>query len=156
VQRPTGKAYTGTGNFGGKLEPGECRGTALDRGSPRRHQVRRAARGSARFHIRMPTSCSTSSACSIDGEPVGTTAGVRVATPGRFDVAPLLPATPVLRALLPPFYGISMADELARRVSRPREGSARARAGTRQAQKAGRSRASALATALIALADPRR
>jgi len=120
AQRPAGKAYAGYWEFpGGKLEPGETPREALDRelaeelGLTVRHaapwlvQQYRYPHAHVLLHFFR--------VFEWDGDPVGHD-GQAFAwqTPGRFDVAPLLPAnTAVLRALLlPPVYGISMADEI--------------------------------------------
>jgi 8-oxo-dGTP diphosphatase len=95
-----------------------------------------------------------------DGDPVGHD-GQAFAwqTPGNFGVAPLLPAnTFVLRALLlPPVYGISMADELgeAEFLARAKAALERGLALVQIREKGWpMSRQQALAAALIALARP--
>ena len=117
AQRPPGKAYAGYWEFpGGKLEPGETPRAALDRelheelGLTVRHAapwlVQRFAYPHAHVELHFFR------VFAWEGEPVGHD-GQAFAwqVPGRFDVAPLLPAnTPVLRALaLPPVYAITMA-----------------------------------------------
>ena len=96
-----------------------------------------------------------------DGDPFGHD-GQAFAwqTPGRFDVAPLLPAnTQVLRALLlPPVYGITMADELgeAEFLARAEAALARGLALVQVREKGWPApRQRAFATALVALARPR-
>jgi 8-oxo-dGTP diphosphatase len=120
AQRPTGKAFAGYWEFpGGKLEPGETPREALDRELAEELglTVRRAAPWLVQQY-RYPHARVLLHFFRVfewDGDPVGHD-GQAFAwqTPGNFDVAPLLPAnTTVLRALLlPPVYGISMADEL--------------------------------------------
>ena len=120
AQRPTGKAYAGYWEFpGGKLEPGETPRQALVRelaeelgltvrqAAPWLVQRYRYPHANVELHFFR--------VFEWDGEPVGHD-GQAFAwqVPGHFDVMPLLPAnTAVMRALLlPPVYGITMADEL--------------------------------------------
>ncbi len=121
AQRPPGKAYAGYWEFpGGKLEPGESPRAALDRELA--EELGLAVRDAAPWLDAAAPSIRTRTSLlhffrvfDWDGEPVGHD-GQAFAwqMPGRFDVEPLLPAnTFVLRALLlPPVYGISMADDL--------------------------------------------
>jgi 8-oxo-dGTP diphosphatase len=120
AQRPAGKAYAGYWEFpGGKLEPGESPRAALSR--ELREElglvVRRAAPWLVQRYVypHAHVELNFFRVFAWDGEPVGHD-GQAFAwqTPGRFDVAPLLPAnTMVLRALeLPAVYGITMAGEL--------------------------------------------
>ncbi len=120
AQRPAGKAYAGYWEFpGGKLEPGESPRDALAR--ELREElglvVRRAAPWLVQRYVypHAHVELHFFRVFDWDGEPVGHD-GQAFAwqTPGRFDVAPLLPAnTMVLRALeLPAVYGITMAGEL--------------------------------------------
>jgi 8-oxo-dGTP diphosphatase len=120
AQRPAGKAYAGYWEFpGGKLEAGETPRDALDRelaeelGITVRHaapwlvQRYRYPHAHVELHFFRVLDWT--------GEPVGHDGQeFRWQVPGRFDVAPLLPAnTVVLRALsLPRMYGITMADQL--------------------------------------------
>ena len=120
AQRPAGKAYEGYWEFpGGKLEPGESPRAALER---ELHEelglvVRRAAPWLVQTYLypHAHVELNFFRVFAWDGEPVGHD-GQAFAwqTPGRFDVAPLLPAnTAVLRALLlPPVYAITMASDL--------------------------------------------
>ena len=120
AQRPPGKAYAGYWEFpGGKLEPGESPRHALDR---ELHEelglsVRRAAPWLVQRYVypHAHVELNFFRVFAWDGEPVGHD-GQAFAwqTPGRFDVAPLLPAnTAVLRALvLPAVYAITMAGDL--------------------------------------------
>jgi 8-oxo-dGTP diphosphatase len=117
AQRPPGKVYAGYWEFpGGKLEPGETPRAALDR---ELHEelgltVRRAAPWLVQRFVypHAHVELHFFRVFAWEGEPVGHD-GQAFAwqTPGRFDVAPLLPAnTRVLRALtLPPLYAITMA-----------------------------------------------
>jgi len=120
AQRPPGKAYAGYWEFpGGKLEPGETPRHALDRELAEELGlgVRRAAPWLVQryqyphAHVELHFF----RVFAWDGEPVGHD-GQAFAwqRPGKFDVAPLLPAnTLVLRALmLPAVYGITMASDL--------------------------------------------
>ena len=120
AQRPAGKAYAGYWEFpGGKLEAGETPRDALDRelteelGITVRHaapwlvQRYRYPHAHVELHFFRVLDWT--------GEPVGHDGQeFRWQVPGRFEVAPLLPAnTVVLRALsLPRVYGITMAEEL--------------------------------------------
>jgi 8-oxo-dGTP diphosphatase len=120
AQRPPGKAYAGYWEFpGGKLEPGETPRHALDR---ELHEelgltVRRAAPWLVQRY-RYPHAHVELHFFRVfgwEGEPTGHDGQAHAwQTPGRFDVAPLLPAnTVVLRSLLlPPVYAITMAGEL--------------------------------------------
>jgi 8-oxo-dGTP diphosphatase len=120
AQRPPGKPYAGYWEFpGGKLEPGESAADALAREVTEELglTVRRAAPWlSQEFvyphaHVRLEFF----RVFEWDGEPHGHD-GQAFAwqTPGRFTVAPLLPAnTRVLAALaLPPVYGITCAQDV--------------------------------------------
>jgi 8-oxo-dGTP diphosphatase len=120
AQRPAGKAYAGYWEFpGGKLEPGETPRHALDRELTEELgvTVRRAAPWlTQRFvypHARVELHFFR--VLEWSGEPHGHD-GQAFAwqTPGRFTVAPVLPAnTRVLRSLvLPPVCGITMAADL--------------------------------------------
>ena len=120
AQRPAGKAYAGYWEFpGGKLEPGETPREALDRELTEELgiTVRRAAPWLVQryqyphAHVQLHFF----RVLEWTGEPTGHDGQAFVwQIPGRFDVAPLLPAnTVVLRALtLPRVYGITMADEM--------------------------------------------
>jgi 8-oxo-dGTP diphosphatase len=124
AQRPPGKAYAGYWEFpGGKLEPGETPRHALDR---ELHEelgltVRRAAPWLVQRY-RYPhahVELHFFRVFAWDGEPTGHDGQAHAwQMPGRFDVAPLLPAnTVVLRSLLlPPVYGITMADDVGEAV----------------------------------------
>ena len=120
AQRPAGKAYAGYWEFpGGKLEPGESPRAALDRELREELglSVRRAAPWLVQRYVypHAHVELNFFRVLAWDGEPVGHD-GQAFAwqMPGRFDVAPLLPAnTVVLRALvLPPVYAITMAGDL--------------------------------------------
>ena len=120
AQRPAGKAYAGYWEFpGGKLEPGETPRDALSRELAEELgiDVRRAAPWLVQRY-RYPhahVELHFFRVLEWTGEPVGHDGqAFEWQVPGRFDVAPLLPAnTMVLRALmLPRVYGITMADEL--------------------------------------------
>jgi 8-oxo-dGTP diphosphatase len=166
AQRPAGKVYAGYWEFpGGKLEPGETPREALDRELAEELglTVRRAAPwlvqryGYPHAHVLLHFF----RVFEWDGDPVGHD-GQAFAwqTPGNFRVAPLLPAnTFVLRALLlPPVYGISMADELgeAEFLARAKAALARGLALVQLREKNWPlERQRALAAALIALARPR-
>jgi 8-oxo-dGTP diphosphatase len=120
AQRPAGKPYAGYWEFpGGTLESGETPRHALVR---ELHEelgltVRRAAPWLVQRYVypHAHVELHFFRVLAWDGEPVGHD-GQAFAwqTPGRFDVAPLLPAnTMVLRALeLPSTYGITMASDL--------------------------------------------
>jgi 8-oxo-dGTP diphosphatase len=120
AQRPPGKAYAGYWEFpGGKLEAGETPRHALDRELAEELGlvVRRAAPWLVQRY-RYPHAHVELHFFRVfewEGEPVGHD-GQAFAwqVPGRFDVLPLLPAnTAVMRALLlPPVYGITMAEDL--------------------------------------------
>jgi len=165
AQRPAGKAYAGYWEFpGGKLEPGETPREALDRelheelGLTVRHaapwlvQQFRYPHAHVRLHFFR--------VFEWDGAPVGHDGQAFIwQTPGRFDVAPLLPAnTAVLRALLlPPVYGISMADEIGEAAFLARAKAALERGlSLVQIREKGwpASRQQALVAALVALARP--
>ena len=120
AQRPAGKAYAGYWEFpGGKLEPGEAPRDALDRELAEELgiTVRRAAPWLVQRYRYPHAHVQLHFFRVLDwaGDPVGHD-GQAFAwqRPGRFDVAPLLPAnTVVLRALtLPRVYGITMAGDL--------------------------------------------
>ena len=117
AQRPSGKVYEGFWEFpGGKLEPGESPRAALDRELLEELglRVRRAAPWLVQRFVypHAHVELHFFRVFAWDGEPVGHD-GQAFAwqTPGRLDVAPLLPAnTRVLRSLtLPPVYAITMA-----------------------------------------------
>jgi len=132
AQRPPGKAYAGYWEFpGGKLEPGESPRAALDRELHEELglQVRRAAPWLVQRFVypHAHVELHFFRVFAWDGDPVGHD-GQAFAwqTPGRFAVAPLLPAnTTVLRALvLPPVYGITMASDLGEEAFLARAGAA--------------------------------
>ncbi len=166
AQRPAGKAYAGYWEFpGGKLEPGETPRAALDR---ELHEelgltVRRAAPWLVQ-EFRYPHAHVLLHFFRVfewDGEAVGHDGQAFVwQTPGAFGVQPLLPAnTFVLRALLlPPVYGISMADDLGEAAFLTRAAAALDR-GLKLVQLREKTwsgdRQRALAAALVALARPR-
>ncbi len=166
AQRPPGKAYAGYWEFpGGKLEPGETPRQALARELAEELglTVRRAAPWLVQRY-RYPHAHVLLHFFRVfewDGEPVGHD-GQSFAwqVPGRFDVLPLLPAnTFVMRALLlPPIYGITMAEEMGEAAFLARAGAAIA-AGLALIQLREKSwpmsRQRALAEALVALARPR-
>jgi 8-oxo-dGTP diphosphatase len=166
AQRPAGKAYAGYWEFpGGKHEPGETPREALDRvlAEELGLTVRRAAPWLVQ-RFRYPHAHVLLHFFRVfdwGGDPFGHD-GQAFAwqTPGRFDVAPLLPAnTAVLRALLlPPVYGISMADEMGEAAFLARAEVALERGlALIQLREKGwpAQRQRALAAALIALARPR-
>ncbi len=120
AQRPPGKPYAGFWEFpGGKLEPGETGAQALARelheelGLIVRHAVPWLSTAFAYPHAHVAIQFFR--VLAFDGEPHGND-GQAFAwqTPGRYTVAPLLPAnTGVLSALtLPPIYGITCASDL--------------------------------------------
>lgn len=121
AQRPPGKAYAGYWEFpGGKLEPGETPRQALDR--ELREELGLAVRRAAPWLVqryRYPhahVELHFFRVYAWEGEPTGHDGQAHAwQMPGRFDVAPLLPAnTVVLRSLLlPAVYGITMAGEAA-------------------------------------------
>lgn len=166
AQRPAGKAYAGYWEFpGGKLESGETPRHALDRELAEELglTVRRAAPWIVQRY-RYPHAHVELHFFRVfewEGEPVGHD-GQAFAWqwPGRFDVAPLLPAnTRVLRALLlPPVYGITMAGELGEPAFLARAEAA-LDGGLRLLQLREKDwppvRQRALADALLALARPR-
>jgi 8-oxo-dGTP diphosphatase len=166
AQRPPGKAYAGYWEFpGGKLEAGETPRAALVRELAEELglAVRRAAPWLVQRYVypHAHVELHFFRVFAWDGEPVGHD-GQAFAwqTPGRFDVAPLLPANAtVLRALeLPGVYGITMAGELgeARFLERARaalDGGLRLVQVREKAWPPARQRA--LTEALLALAQPR-
>lgn len=120
AQRPSGKVYAGYWEFpGGKCEPGESERAALDR--ELREELGLAVIRAAPWLVRRyvyphaHVELHFFRVLAFEGEPVGHD-GQAFAwqMPGRFTVAPLLPAnTPILRALLlPPIYGITMASDI--------------------------------------------
>lgn len=120
AQRPAGKAYAGYWEFpGGKLEPGETPRDALDRELAEELgiAVRRAAPWLVQRY-RYPhahVQLHFFRVLEWTGDPVGhDNQAFAWQVPGRFDVAPLLPAnTVVLRALtLPRVCGITMAEDM--------------------------------------------
>ncbi len=124
AQRPSGKAYAGYWEFpGGKLEPGETPRHALDRELAEELglTVRRAAPWLTQRFVYPHAHVELHFFRVFDwiGEPVGHDGQAFVwQTPGRFTVAPLLPANArVLRALvLPDVCGITMASDLGEAV----------------------------------------
>jgi 8-oxo-dGTP diphosphatase len=120
AQRPAGKVYAGYWEFpGGKLEPGESPRAALDR--ELREELGLAVVRAAPWLVQRyeyphaHVELHFFRVYEWRGEPHGhDNQAFAWQTPGRFDVAPLLPAnTAVLRALLlPPVYGITIADTL--------------------------------------------
>jgi 8-oxo-dGTP diphosphatase len=120
AQRPPGKPYAGYWEFpGGKLEPGETASEALAR---ELHEelgltVRRSAPWLTQEFVypHAHVQLEFFRVFEWDGEPHGRD-GQAFAwqAPGRFTVAPLLPAnTRVLAALaLPPVYGITCAQDI--------------------------------------------
>jgi 8-oxo-dGTP diphosphatase len=165
AQRPAGKVYAGYWEFpGGKLEPGETPRHALDR--ELHEELGLTVRAAAPWLIQRfvyphaHVELHFFRVFAWDGEPVGHDGQVFAwQTPGRFDVAPLLPAnTPVLRALLlPPVYGITMATDLGEtafldRARRAFDGGLRLVQLREKAWPEARQRA--LCDALLALAQP--
>jgi 8-oxo-dGTP diphosphatase len=120
AQRPAGKAYAGYWEFpGGKLEPGEAPAHALARELQEELGlvVRRAAPWLVQEYVypHAHVELNFFRVFAWAGEPHGHD-GQAFAwqTPGRFDVAPLLPAnTRILQALdLPPICGITCAEDV--------------------------------------------
>ena len=120
AQRPAGKAYAGYWEFpGGKLEPAKRRATRLTRELREELgiQVRRASPWLIQEFVypHAHVELHFFRVFAWDGELVGHD-GQAFAwqTPGRYTVAPLLPAnTRILAALaLPPFYGITCAGDM--------------------------------------------
>jgi 8-oxo-dGTP diphosphatase len=120
AQRPPGKPYAGYWEFpGGKLEPGESSAEALARELDEELglTVRRAVPWLTQTFVypHAHVALEFFRVLAWDGEPVGRD-GQAFAwqTPGRFTVAPLLPAnTRVLAALtLPAVYGITCAADI--------------------------------------------
>jgi 8-oxo-dGTP diphosphatase len=121
AQRPPGKAYAGYWEFpGGKLEPGETGYDALVR--ELREELGLEVVDAAPWLVQRYTyphadvELNFFRVFAFTGEPFGRDGqAFRWQTPGRFDVAPLLPAnTAILRALeLPPVYGVVPAATLA-------------------------------------------
>ena len=121
AQRPAGKAYAGYWEFpGGKLEPGESGHDALVR--ELREELGLEVVDAAPWLVQRYTyphadvELNFFRVFAFTGEPFGHDGqAFRWQTPGRFDVAPLLPAnTAILRALeLPPVYGVIPAATLA-------------------------------------------
>ncbi|MBS0320851.1 MAG: Nudix family hydrolase [Proteobacteria bacterium] len=120
AQRPPGKAYAGYWEFpGGKLEPGETPRAALDR--ELNEELGIVVRDAAPWFVQRYAYAHAHvelhffRVFAFDGEPVGHDGqAFRWQVPGRYDVAPLLPAnTRVLAALeLPAVYGISCAEDI--------------------------------------------
>ncbi len=120
AQRPLGKAYAGYWEFpGGKFEPGESPRAALDRelreelGLAVQHAVPWLVRRFVYPHAHVEIHFFR--VLAWEGDPVGHDGqAFRWQVPGRFTVAPLLPAnTPILRALLlPSTYGITLAGDM--------------------------------------------
>jgi 8-oxo-dGTP diphosphatase len=165
AQRPPGKAYAGYWEFpGGKLEPGESPRAALVR--ELREElgltVRRAAPWLVQRYVypHAHVELNFFRVFAWEGEPYGHD-GQAFAwqAPGRFDVAPLLPAnTMVLQALeLPAVYGITMAGDLGEEAFLARAHAALGN-GLRLVQLREKDwpvpRQRALADALLALAAP--
>ncbi len=120
AQRPPGKAYAGYWEFpGGKLEPGETPRAALDR--ELYEELGIVVRDAAPWFVQRyayehaHVELHFFRVFAFDGEPVGHDGqAFRWQVPGRYDVAPLLPAnTRVLAALeLPAVYGITCAEDI--------------------------------------------
>jgi len=164
AQRPVGKAYEGYWEFpGGKLEPGETPRAALDRELAEELglTVVRASPWLVQRYVYPHAHVELHFFRVFEwrGEPHGhDNQAFAWQVPGRFDVAPLLPAnTLVLRALLlPPVYGITMAGALGEDAFLARAETALA-SGLRLVQFREKdwseSRQHALCNALIARAD---
>jgi 8-oxo-dGTP diphosphatase len=120
AQRPPGKPYEGYWEFpGGKLEPGETAHDALVRELAEELGlvVRRAVPWLAQSFVypHAHVALEFFRVLAWDGEPHGHDGqAFSWQTPGRYTVAPLLPAnTRVLAALeLPPVYGITCASDV--------------------------------------------
>ena len=120
AQRPPGKPYEGYWEFpGGKLEPGESAHDALVRELAEELGlvVRRAVPWISQSFVypHAHVALEFFRVLAWDGEPHGHDGQAFVwQTPGRYTVAPLLPAnTRVLSALtLPALYGITCAEDL--------------------------------------------
>jgi 8-oxo-dGTP diphosphatase len=120
AQRPPGKAYAGYWEFpGGKFEPGESPRAALDR--ELREELGIAVRRAAPWFLQefvyphAHVELHFHRVFDWDGELVGHDGqAFEWQTPGRYTVAPLLPAnTRILAALeLPPVYGITCAADM--------------------------------------------
>jgi 8-oxo-dGTP diphosphatase len=165
AQRPPGKAYAGYWEFpGGKLEPDESPRAALDR--ELREELGLVVRRAAPWLVQRfvyphaHVELNFFRVFAWDGDPVGHD-GQAFAwqRPGRFDVAPLLPAnTSVLRALvLPAVYGITMASDFGEDAFLARARRAFDRGLTLVALREKdwpRPRQRALAEALLAMAAP--
>ena len=120
AQRPAGKAYAGYWEFpGGKFEPGETPRAALVR--ELREELGIEVRHAAPWFLQEFTyphahvELHFQRVFAWDGELIGHDGqAFEWQTPGRYTVAPLLPAnTRILSALeLPPVYGITCASDL--------------------------------------------